>query len=118
MSCRLHVKICEAKKLIRKTDLFASLQLNDENQKTEVIVNTQNPIWNQEFDIIAADPDDVLLINMYDEDIKYDYKMMDELQFPINTWPVGCPLDRKELNIKYKKKKAGTFIFEVQSEYA
>ena len=40
--------------------------------KTQVKNNNNNPVWNQEFDIIAEDPNDVLLINMYNEQIKND----------------------------------------------
>ncbi|KAK8900369.1 hypothetical protein M9Y10_002696 [Tritrichomonas musculus] len=124
MAARLHIKICEAKKVLKmdlggKSDPYVTLRLKSQDkkdvQKTQIISNTTDPIWNQEFDIVATDPNDVLLINMFDEDIKNDDKMMDELQFPVNTWPVGGPLDRKELDIKLKKKKAGKFIFEVQA---
>ena len=124
MACRLHIKICEAKKVLKmdlggKSDPYITLRLKSQEkskcQKTQVISNTTDPIWNQEFDIDVDDPNDVLLINMYDEDIKNDDKMMDELQYPVNTWPIGGPLDRKELDIKLKKKKAGKLIFEVQS---
>lgn len=119
MSCSLHVKIIEAKKLIKKSDLFVSLQLksqgNNEIKKTLVIVDTKNPKWNQEFDFIASDPNDILRINMYEEGIDHDIKVMDELKFPVSTWEAGGPIDHQELSIKHKKKKAGKFIFEVQS---
>ncbi|KAK8892257.1 hypothetical protein M9Y10_029481 [Tritrichomonas musculus] len=119
MSCSLHVKIIEAKKLIKKSDLFVSLQLksqgNVEIKKTLVIVDTKNPKWNQEFDFIASDPNDILRINMYEEGIDHDIKVMDELKFPVSTWEAGGPIDHQELSIKHKKKKAGKFIFEVQS---
>ena len=124
MASRLHIKICEARKVLKmdlggKSDPYVTLRLKSQDkksaQKTQVISNTTDPIWNQEFDIIATDPNDVLLINMYDEDIKNDDKMMDELQYPVNSWQVGGPVDRKEIDLKLKKKKAGKLIFEVQS---
>lgn len=124
MAVRLHIKICEAKDVIKmdvggKSDPYITLRLKSqdkkERQKTQVISNTRNPIWNQEFDITAQDPNDTLLIDMYDEDLKNDDKMMDQLQYPVSTWQIGAPADRKELDIKLKKKKAGKLIFEVQA---
>lgn len=124
MTVRLHIKICEAQDVLKmdtvgKSDPYVTLRLKSQNKKeklkTQIISNTRNPVWNQEFDIIATDPNDVLLINMYDEDIKNDDKMMDELQFPISKWPAGGPLDREEIDIRLKKKNAGKLIFEVQS---
>ena len=124
MACRLHIKICEAQKVLRmdlggQSDPYITLRLKSEEKsdclKTQVIRKTRNPIWNQEFDIIVTDSNDVLLINMYHEYFPNDDKMMDEIQFPVSTWPIGDPLDRKELDLKLKKKKAGKLIFEVQS---
>lgn len=124
MACRLHIKICEAQKVLKmdlggKSDPYVTLKLKSQDkkdvQKTQVISNTTNPIWNQEFDIVANDPNDSLLINMFDEDIKNDDKMMDELSYPVNTWQIGAPVDRKEVDLKLKKKKAGKLIFEVQA---
>ena len=121
MACQLHIKIIEAKKVLKmefggKADPYVTLRHKSQDKSEAQIINYPiDPIWNEEFDIIVSDPNDVLLINMYDEDIKNDEKMMDELQYPVSTWPIGCPLDHKELDIKLKKKKAGKFIFEVQS---
>lgn len=112
MSHRLHIKICEGKNLLGmdlggKSDPYVTLRLQSQDkrnvQKTRIISNTVNPIWNQEFDIIVEDPNDILLINMYDEDIKNDEKMMNQLEYPVNTWPIGCPLDRKEVYLRLKK---------------
>lgn len=124
MTCRLHIKICEARNVLKmdlggRADPYVTLRLksqdNKDIQKTSAIPNTLNPIWNQEFDIFVVDLNDVLLINMYDADIKYVDKMMNELQIPVNTWSIGGSLDRIELDIKLQKKNAGTLIFEVQS---
>ncbi|KAK8843592.1 hypothetical protein M9Y10_024649 [Tritrichomonas musculus] len=124
MATRLHIKICEARNVLKmdvggKSDPYVTLRLKSQDkkdyQKTQIISNNSNPVWNQEFDITATDPNDMLLINMYDEDIKMDDKMMDELQYPVNSWPVGGPVDRKEIDIKLKKKNAGKLVFEVQA---
>ena len=124
MATRLHIKICEAKNVLKmdvggKSDPYITLRLKSQDkkdfQRTQVISNNSNPVWNQEFDITATDPNDMLLINMYDEDIKMDDKMMNELQYPVHSWPVGGPVDRKEIDIKLKKKDAGKLIFEVQA---
>ena len=124
MATRLHIKICEAKNVLRmdvkgKSDPYITLRLKSQDkkdfQKTQIISNSTDPVWNEEFDLVASDANDMLLINMYDEDIKMDDKMMDELQFPVNTWIVGGPVNRKEIDLKLKKKNAGKLIFEVQA---
>ena len=54
--------------VIGKSDPYVTLRLKSQDkkdvQKTQVIPNTIDPIWNQEFDILAVDPNDILLINM------------------------------------------------------
>lgn len=74
-------EIAEGRKLLImdmeiNSDPYVSLRLKSQDlkdvQKTQVISNTCNPIWNQEFDIFAEDMNDVLLINMYNEDVKDD----------------------------------------------
>ena len=68
MSCKLHIKICEAKDVLKmdvggKSDPYVTLRLKSQDkksaQKTQVISNTTDPIWNQEFDITATDPNDM-----------------------------------------------------------
>lgn len=125
MAVRLHIKICEAKNVLKhdiisKSDPYVTLRLKSQDKKnykkTQVISNNSNPVWNEEFDIIAVNPNDTLLINMYDEDVKKDDKIMDELEFPINAWPINGPLEKDVIDLKFKKKKdAGKLIFEIQS---
>lgn len=121
MATRLHIKICEAKNLIKKDiNPYVTMRLKNQDklnfQKTQVIINNCNPVWNEEFDIIVVDPNDTLLINMYDQDGKKDDKLMDELEFPVKIWPIDGPLEKDVIDIKLKKKKdAGKIIFQVQA---
>ncbi|OHT00359.1 hypothetical protein TRFO_33011 [Tritrichomonas foetus] len=125
MAVRLHIKICEARKVLKmdlggKSDPYITLKLKSQEKKkelikrTQVISNTTDPIWNQEFDIVA-ELSDTLLIDMFDEDIKKDDKMMDQLSYPVNKWKVGGGVDHLEVDLKLKKKKAGTLVFEVEA---
>lgn len=129
----LKIKICEARNILKLSlnflashlsylggsDPYVTIRLKSQDkkdvQKTQAIRHSTDPIWNQEFDIICSDPNDILVINMYDTDIKNDDKMMDEHEFPVSTWPVRGFFDRKELEIELGKKNAGKFIFEAQS---
>lgn len=63
----------------------------------------------------VSDPNETLLIDMYDEDIKSDDKMMDTLEFPVSAWQIGAPVDRKEIDLTFKKKPAGKLIIEVSA---
>ena len=123
MAARLHIKICKATNVIKmdsgKPNPYVTVRLKSQNiresKKTKVQCNTFYPTWNQEFALVVTDPNDFLIINMYDEDIKNDEKMMNELHYPVYIWPVEGPKDRKELDIYLKNKPAGKFIFEVQA---
>lgn len=121
----LHIKICEAKKLSKsgmhgKLCPYVSLSVRSkfDNKQlfTNTIPNTSNPVWNEEFNIILNNNADMLIINMYNKDSKTNEKIMDQLEFPIDQWKIGNPVDRKEIDIKLKKKKVGTLIFEVQAQ--
>ena len=121
----LHVKICEAQKILNlrlfgKMDSFVTLRLKSQNNEddelcTQTISNTKDPVWNEDFELISTEKDDVLIINMYSNDPKGNEKIMDQLEFPVGEWKINGPVDRKEINIFLKKKKAGTLIFEVQA---
>ena len=120
----LHIKICQGHDLkkmdtIGRSDPYVTLRLKSQDKKqaltTLVLSNTLDPIWNQEFDITAIDPNDTLYIDMCDEGIKNDDKMMGRLEYPVSTWQIGAPVDHKEVELTLETKKAGRLIFEVSA---
>lgn len=119
----LNITICECRKIIKmdlkeKSNPYVTLRLKSQdikNQKqTSVVYKTTNPVWNTNFYVTSYDHNDALIINMFNKNSKGDdMPLMDQLEFPIDEWSVGDKTDRKEIDIKLKKKKAGTFIFSV-----
>ncbi|KAH0793633.1 C2 domain containing protein [Histomonas meleagridis] len=123
---RLHVKVVEGKDLLQmdlgKSDPYVVLRLKSQKSsvKTKVMKNTLNPVWNEEFDLVTEKPDDVLLVNMFDEDVAKDDKMIDELQFKVSDFKVGADVAKitKDLTLTKKKgkgKKAGKLTLEIQA---
>lgn len=120
MKC-LHVKICEARKILKKysnQNIYISIRLRSQPKAdeylTNTIKNTNNAVWNEEFDLFSKQ-DDVLIINMYiSNDSEKEEEIIDQLEFPVSEWPVESGLSRKEVEMKQKKKKIGTLVFEVQ----
>lgn len=54
MSARLEINLVEAKNLLQKNKLkknncFARIYLGNEKQKTKIIENSNDPIWNEIF---------------------------------------------------------------------
>ncbi|KAK8897401.1 hypothetical protein M9Y10_015347 [Tritrichomonas musculus] len=128
---RLHVKICEAKELINtKYNPIITIRLKNQPDQpeasTDYKTNTTNPVWNEEFDLFTTDHNDILLFNMLNfeendddddaDEIDDSYeKIMDEIQFPIDTLIVGGPVIKKEVDITFNQKNAGKLFFEVQT---
>lgn len=128
MARRLHIKVIEATNLINldsddQLNPYVVLRLKHQDKKdffaTEIKNNTNNPVWNQEFNILAVDPNDVLVINIFNKGGKKDAKICEEIQFPVNSWQILYPVERKEIDLKLKKKKtfwpAGRIVFEVEA---
>ena len=128
MARRLNIEIIEAQNLIKPDpdsplDPYVIIKLKNQDKNTfemtQVINNTTNPVWNQTFNILAVDPNDVLLINIYDKGIKKDVRIMDELQFPVNIWEIEGKREKKIIDLKLKKKKnflpAGRLIFAIKA---
>lgn len=117
----IHIKICEfRKKTFGQLKSYVTLQLKSQSiyhlLSSKTISNTNNLVWNEEFNLLSTNKrDDVLIINMYDNDPKGTKKMIDQLEFPINEWKANSPVDRKEIDTKLMNKKVGTLIFEVQA---
>ena len=118
----LHIKICAANRILslrpfQKPDSYVTLRLKSQSSDlaTTVYYDSNNPVWNEEFDLIFNDKNDFLIINMYNKSSKGDEKLMNQLELPVYDLMVYDQVDRKEIDIMLKKKKAGTLIFEVQA---
>ena len=120
----LHVKICEAQKFVGfrffgKSNPYVTIRLksktDDDSFCTKTILNTNNPVWNEEFNLITRGEDDALILNMYHEDEKGDERMMDEVELSANQFRMNGILERREIDIKLNNKKAGTLIIEIQA---
>ncbi|KAK8842231.1 hypothetical protein M9Y10_026464 [Tritrichomonas musculus] len=121
MSCRIHIKAIEAKDVLRmdtlgNSDPFLRFQLKGKPEsavKTSVVYSTLNPVWNQELEIISEDYNsDILEVCMFDEDVKKDDQMMNEIEIPLRDHKIG---DHFVFNdkIKLRKKVAGNLHFEL-----
>ena len=118
--CKLIVHVIKGEKL-RKLDANASspyvtLQIKgdpDSLKRTKTIDNDLNPVWNEIFVYHCKDWNtDALVVNMMDEDIKHNDKMMNELEFPLSNWPLGTSIGFNE-EIKLKKKDAGRLYLNI-----
>lgn len=118
----LKIHVVNGKKLrkmdpIGKSDPYMTFELKDHKGskvKTNVIENNLSPVWNE--DLVIDIPDikkDVLLVNLWDEDIKNDYRMMNEQEIHLNTIPIGQKQVFNE-GIKFKKKDAGNLHYEYE----
>ena len=93
------------------SDPFVTFQIQGEpeytKKRTKTVDTNLNPVWDQTYELDVNDRNkDVLLVNLFDEDINKDDQMMDELKFQLNQWPIGTHIDYAE-NIKYKDQDAG-----------
>lgn len=112
--CKLIVKVNKAENLVpvngESADPFLSVQIKDDGEapiKTKTVDGSINPVWDCTFEMHVNDWNTaVLLVNVCDEDINNDEKMIDELEFPLNQWPVGSHHDFEE-NVKLGDKDAG-----------
>ena len=117
---RLHIKICEIRNfqnnsISENPNIYFTLKLENDDKaechKTRIINSNDHLIWNEEIDIYASNSNDSLIILIYFNDSKrYQF------QYPVSTWIVWGPMERKEENINNKDTFFGKFIFEVQSK--
>ena len=91
MLYHLHIKIIESINIhsqnccdINPFKFMALKSICNGSFHTHVISQTNHPIWNNEYDNSFIDPNDVLLINMYNETNTTNEKIMDELQYSVN----------------------------------
>ena len=118
--CKLIVHIIKGENLLKmdenSSDPYVSLEMKDQpndyvyKSKT-VDHNNVNPVWNQTFEYQINDWNtEVLLINLYDEDLKNDQPMMDQLEFPVKQWPIESHIDFEQ-DIKLNGENAGKLFF-------
>lgn len=105
------IKGCNLRKQdTQTTDPYLVIQLSEEPgsvKRTRSINKDLNPIWNQKFDFHSKDWNtDRLVVNMYNE-MASGEKMMNEINIPINQWPIGTHIDYQEDVVNQKKKNAG-----------
>lgn len=118
---KLQITICQATNLpklgwLKKPDPYVTVHLISQpnNLKTTHFKSRiLNPIWNEKFDLITSDMNDILLINMYH--YMNDKKIIDEVQYQINSLTVDGAADKKEIEMTFNNKSAGKINFEVQA---
>ncbi|KAK8885160.1 hypothetical protein M9Y10_044289 [Tritrichomonas musculus] len=118
----LKIHVVDGRKLkkmdaIGKSDPYMTFEVKgytNSKVKTRVISNNLNPEWNE--DLILEIPDiktNCVLINLWDEDIKNDDRMMNEMEMATATIPIGQKQTFNEA-IYLKKKEAGVIHFDFQ----
>lgn len=80
--------------------------------KTNVIKNNCNPVWDQHLALHTSEISDILVCEMWDEDIKKDDPMMDPIEIPVVQITPGHPYLFDKL-IKAKDKDAGHLEFNI-----
>lgn len=89
------------------------LKSQQESVKTNVICNTINPIWNQELELISINRNnDILTVDMLDEDLGHDDKMMNTIEIPLKDYRNGDVYEFDN-DIKFRKKDAGHLHFKI-----
>ena len=91
---------------------FSLKDRKESKVKTQIISNNLNPVWNEDLTLDVPDiKNDVLLVNLWDEDIKFDDRMMNEQEIPLSRVPIG---ERQVFNndIQLKSKDAGHLHYE------
>ena len=113
---QLRLSLLEGKKLkkmdvVGKSDPYCVFQIlgaPETKWKSPTKQNTLNPRWGIEHVFQVPDYNtSVLRFEMFDEDVKSDDKMMDDIDFHVNTFPIGQEADWVS-DIQFKNKKAGT----------
>lgn len=118
---RLHISILQATGLpklrwFKKPDPYVTIHMMSRPQNlktTRFKSSTQNPVWNEEFDLITSEVNDTIIINMYH--YMDDRKIMDEVQYEISSLTVDGSVDKKEVDITFDNKNVGKFFFDVQA---
>lgn len=90
--CVLHVNLIEARNLQKESDPFVNFCVRsyqkEASVKSKVIQNTQNPTWNENFDLNSPSLiSDLLVVDMYNKDPLPENKLMDTIELPICDLP-------------------------------
>jgi Ca2+-dependent lipid-binding protein len=99
----LHVRVIEARGLpsqdsVGKNDPYCTLGIAgpakpDKAQKTKVVKNSNEPVWNEEFKLsVTSWPTHTFWLQMYDEDVLKDDRM-GRLEFGVAQIPAGHIID-------------------------
>ena len=99
---QLHINAVEASELpktefLSAPDTFLSLQLTGQSsiQKTTVIENTLNPIWNQEFHFQVADLKNQILVGIIEaRNVVAENVRLGSFEIPLNSLRIGEITDR------------------------
>lgn len=95
------------------SDPYLTFQIKDDPdsfKRSKTCNITVNPIWNETFEFQIKEWNTaVLVVNLWDEDLKHDAKMMNELELPLIQWPVGTHAILSE-DIKLRRRNAGTLF--------
>eukprot|EP01101_Sappina_pedata_P009091 TRINITY_DN5195_c0_g1_i1.p1 TRINITY_DN5195_c0_g1~~TRINITY_DN5195_c0_g1_i1.p1 ORF type:complete len:425 (-),score=193.74 TRINITY_DN5195_c0_g1_i1:216-1460(-) len=81
--------------------------------KTKYIPKTLNPVWNQEFNFLEADPNGVLILKIWDRDFWFRDDFLGEVEIKLDRFSSGKPTDFWEKLTKEPKKKKGKEAAEI-----
>ena len=123
MATYLHIKICEAKDIIKsgndRVALFICLNGDEYGGViTNFIKNTGNPIWNQDLCLKSENKNkDILQLEIRGDDYSIEY--MDLIKIPLKYYNIGSVYDYQS-KIKLEQKDSGSihFKFELLTRYA
>ena len=115
---QLHIRVIEAKDCPKfdncnASDPYVIIRVNGTEQKTKVISNNNNPIWNQEFHFDIQNPSNgVIEMKMKDSDGPCQGKDDDmcTLNLSFCSYPVGQVIDNWYDMTACKKKKGAAKI--------
>lgn len=116
MASIVHIKICEAHKLLKVCDSFVKVYLDSNKKsvkKTKPFKNTADPAWNDEFEFNVQDPNDKVVFHVYEEGNKAHEELAKKVSVPLTDFKVGDPPKSITLNLVLKKKDAGTLNTEI-----
>lgn len=90
--CTFHVNLIEARNLQKECDPFVTFairsQKKDSSVNSKVIQNTQNPKWDENFDLNSPSLlTDTLVVDMYNKDPLPDNRLMDTFEIPVGNLP-------------------------------
>jgi Ca2+-dependent lipid-binding protein len=119
----LHLRCVAARGLpnadvIGKSDPFCVISLSCSRQlwRTQVVNNSANPVWNEDFHLQIADPSkDILQITVKDNDDTSDDDALSRFRIDLQTVPIGELQDKwVDLDTLVAKQAGGQFHYLLQ----